>query len=171
MKTDIITLPPSRWRENRELRLRALVNAPTAFGRTYEEDAALPDEKWIQWLVDAQNGKTFLLFAEHENKLIGMVGAILGQGEKRQHSATIIAVYVEPQFRGEGVGQQLLRALLEKLSTDPRIVKIDLHVNTQASPAIALYESLGFEKVGVLEKALYHDGIFHDEYIMTKMIK
>jgi len=170
MKINIITLPASRWKENRELRLRALTENPTAFGSAYEEDAAMADQKWIDRL--SQEGKSsYMVFAEHDNALVGMVGALIGQGVKREHTATVVAMYVDPAVRGQGVGKKLLCALLDKLSADPRIVQVNLTVNTDASAAIALYESLGFKKIGLTEKALRMGDVFYDEYMMEKIIK
>jgi hypothetical protein len=40
----VIELPPDRWREYRALRLAALRSDPIAFGSTYEESIAYPDE-------------------------------------------------------------------------------------------------------------------------------
>lgn len=172
MNIQIITLTPTRWQENRELRLQALKENPEAFARTYEEDAALPEAQWQQWLLDAQEGKrSLLLFAENENKkLVGMVGAILGQGLKLEHTAKVVAMYVDPTHRGLGIGRQLMEALLNKLATNTHIVQVSLTVNTQAQAAFNLYESLGFKKVGIIERALKHAGKFYDEWLMVKII-
>ena len=43
----IITLPPERWREAKQLRLEALLAEPSAFASSYEDELAFPDEVWI----------------------------------------------------------------------------------------------------------------------------
>src|SRR4051794_36466500 len=46
---EIRRVHPGEWRALRDLRLRALLDAPEAFGGTYEESSARPDERWIEW--------------------------------------------------------------------------------------------------------------------------
>jgi GNAT superfamily N-acetyltransferase len=43
-------LLPDEWSALREARLTALREAPSAYGATYEETAALPDDQWRQWV-------------------------------------------------------------------------------------------------------------------------
>lgn len=168
---DIITLPPSRWAEYRALRLQSLQTDPTSFATIYEEDASLPDSVWQDRLERALEGKTcYGLFAQSEGKLIGMAWALIDQGACVQHRATIVGMYVAPAFRGRGIAKKLLHDLLEKLNADPRIVHISLTVNTEAQPAINLYESLGFKIIGLLEKSGYAEGVFRDTYIMVKIL-
>jgi ribosomal protein S18 acetylase RimI-like enzyme len=163
----IISLPQSRWQEYRALRLQALQTDPTAFARTYDEDAALSDTNW----QDKLNGTTAcMVFAECEGKLIGMVGAFFDQGSCVQHRATIVAMYVMPSFRGQGIAKQLMQVLIDKLMAHPHIIYVSLTVRTNNVSAIKLYGNLGFKNVGVLEKSVYINGMFHDSYIMVKIL-
>lgn len=163
----IISLPESRWQEYRALRLQSLQTDPTSFARTYEEDAALPDSAWQSRL---QGTTSCMMFAECDGKLVGVVGAYSDQGLCVQHRCTIASVYVVPSFRGQGISKQLMHALMDKLTRNPQIVHVSLTVKTNNIPAIKLYESLGFNHVGLLEKATYINGAFHDAYLMTKIV-
>lgn len=169
---NIITLAPSRWREYKTLRLHALMQDPYAFGRTYEEDAMLPDAVWKQQLKDAQEGKTsYMLFAERAGILVGMSGAIIDEGAITQHRAKIISVYVAPESRDKGIGSQLLNALLEKLSNDPRIVIVYLLVNEHQESALKLYQTANFKQVGTFENAFAHKGQYHSAVYLSKTVK
>lgn len=169
---NIITLPPSRWREYKTLRLHALMQDPYAFGKTYEEDATLPDSTWKQWLKDAQEGKTgYMLFAERSGILVGMAGAVIDDGKINQHRARIISVYVVPEARGKGIGTQLLNKLLDKLVQDPRLIIAYLLVNDQQKTALKLYQEADFTQIGTIEHAFAHDGQFHNAAYMSKMLK
>lgn len=168
----IITLPPSRWREYKTLRLHAIMQDPYAFERTYDEDAALPDSAWKQSLRDAQEGKSrYLLFAEHSGILVGMAEALVEDNKITQHRARVISVYVLLEAQKKSLGKMLMTALLEKLEQDKRITLATLLVNEQQLDAIKLYEAAGFKSIGTIEQALCFNGECHNSALMTKVLK
>lgn len=166
----VITLPPSRWQEYKDLRLEALQNDPTAFATTHQEDLAIPPFEWQERLQSAQEGKSYMLFAEYEGKIIGMVGALLYQGKCVEHKATIVSMYLKPEYRGHGVAKKLMLAIMDRLQADEKIVHVQLTVNTQNTQAIKLYESIGFKKIGILEKLVIVGNAFIDGYMMVKIL-
>ena len=54
------------WKIYKELRLEALQNDPQAFGRSYKEEAVLPDSSWIGQLEDSRRAS---YGAENNHKL------------------------------------------------------------------------------------------------------
>ncbi len=62
--------------------------------------------------------------------------------------ATLFNIAVAPEHQGKGYGRQLLIKVIEDL-TEKGIVTLWLEVRASNSPAIALYESLGFNEVSV----------------------
>lgn len=165
----IITLAPSDWQKYKAIRLEVLQNDPTAFATTYQEDAQLTDSKWQERL--GSNKTSYMLFAEHAGNIIGMVGAIFYEGSCIKHKATIVSMYVSPAYRGQGIGKKLMIAMMEHLNMMPNIVHVQLAVNTENIPAIKLYESVGFKKIGILEKLVKINNTFIDSYIMTYIYK
>lgn len=166
---NIISLTPSRWREYKTLRLHAIMQDPYAFGRTYEEDAMLPDNVWKQRLKeDSKTG--YMLFAERSGILVGMAGALLDEGSINQHRARIISVYVLPEARSKGIGTLLLKTLLEKLTSNTQITIAYLTVNQRQEAAVKLYESMGFEIVATIEQAFAHNNEYEDAFYMSKKV-
>jgi ribosomal protein S18 acetylase RimI-like enzyme len=170
---EIITLPVSRWAEYRALRLEALKNDPAYYGRTYQEDAALPDTVWQKRLADSQDAQKYLVVsAQHEEKLVGMAVAWFDDhGGCMAHRVFIHSVYVTPEYRNKGVGKKMMLDLLARLEKDPRIVQIRIETITEAHAAVSLYERLGFKIAGLMEKELFTDGQFRDAYVMTKIVR
>jgi len=166
----IITLPPSRWSEYKALRLQALENDPAAFATTYQEDAAMPDLQWQDRLQNSEGQKSYMLFAQCEGKVIGMVGALLEQGACVEHKATIVSVYVQPEYRGQGIAKTLMQAIMQLLQANKKIVHVQLTVNSDNASAIKLYESVGFKKVGLLEKLVKVGDDFIDGYMMVNIL-
>lgn len=164
----IINLPPERWEEYKALRLEGLQSDPFAFGRTYEEEVNKTKAEWQERLEE--NEDEFLLFAEADGKLIGMVGSYFETKSKAQHIANLIAFYVNPDYRGKGVGEALLQAAIKRIVETGRIHKIRLSVNVTQTPAIEAYKKVGFEQVGYFKDEIFAGGKYVDQIMMEKLI-
>ena len=149
----------------RELRLEALKNHPTAFGADYEESASRPNEHWQERLKLEKNHEA-LFFAEHESQLAGMTGIFRGSSKKSRHESTIWGVYVRPQWRGHNISETLVRSCLG-WAKEQGLVIVKLAVVTTNRPAIRCYERCGFTIYGKEPKALFHDDVYYDEYLMS----
>jgi len=167
----IIKLDSLRWIQYKDLRLKALQLEPSAFGSSYEEEVVWKDEKWINTLKEIKEGKTQIgYFADVEGKLVGMMFAKFNQHIKMNHVALIVGVFVDPEFRGQGVAKSLMKTLLEDLESRPEIVRIWLDVECQRIPALNLYKSFGFRTIGTLEKSLKVNDKFYDYFEMEKIV-
>lgn len=82
----------------RALRLFALQESPLAFGEDYESSRNYPPEYWHERLRNDEHSVTFIV--EYEQKIMGMTGIHRRPLPKTRHSATIIGVFVHPQWRG-----------------------------------------------------------------------
>jgi ribosomal protein S18 acetylase RimI-like enzyme len=58
-----------------------------------------------------------------------------------------LTIGLEPQARGRGLGERLLRALLD-MAAERGVRAVSLSVDPANAPAVALYERVGFERVG-----------------------
>jgi ribosomal protein S18 acetylase RimI-like enzyme len=143
----ITRLPVERWPEYRELRLRALKTDPQAFGQSYDEAVNHPEERWRQRLLDAAEGKSWLVFAEQDGRLIGMSGAYQWPEDLEANRAMIIAVFVDPELRGQRIGERLVQAVLDQLRAAGLCSAI-LAVNPEQVAAVRLYERMGFIATG-----------------------
>ena len=157
------TLPPKRWREAREIRLRALKTVPEAFGSSYAEEKELSGAEW-------QKRMKGTLFALVDNRAVGTVTYYFNNRVKTKHIAHIVGVFVDSGFRGRGIGKELLVKALELIRKKKRIVKIQLMVNPKQKAALALYKSLGFVAVGKMKKEIKVGKEFYDELFMERLL-
>lgn len=134
-------LRPEEWRALREVRLRALRDAPLAFERSFDEDAARPDEHFVQW---AARPGTFV--AEREGTLVGLVATYPDEG-----GLGVGSMWVAPEARGGGVGRLLLEAALAWAREAGGHAEASLWVNEDNPSALRLYGSCGFRPSGVSE--------------------
>ena len=124
----------------RTIRLRALADAPDAFGSTHDEAAARPLESWAAQL---QEIPTFVAVVDGED-----VGLVRGARDDSQADAAwLISMWVAPEVRGQGLGEALIDAVVEwARAGGARRVLLD--VGDHNHPAIALYARMGFEPNG-----------------------
>jgi ribosomal protein S18 acetylase RimI-like enzyme len=165
----ILTLPVERWREYRALRLRALADTPGAFGASYATNVANPDDCWRGRLQAVLDGRSLLLFAECAGQPVGMLGAFWGDAAQSEGVANVIAVFVEPRWRGRGLAAQLLDALLERLRATPGLHTAELDVAVEQTAAVALYQRAGFEII-TTRPSVMGDGVERDEYLMRRAL-
>jgi RimJ/RimL family protein N-acetyltransferase len=166
-ETSIITLPPARWREAKQLRLAALLAEPSAFASSYEDESAFGDAVWIARLESAyERDGSLTFYAEMEGALVGMVGAGWSSKTKLRHVAEVYSVYVSPEMRGKGIATSLMRRLLVELRALGQIEKVRLTVNTESLAAVCLYEKLAFEIVGTARRELIVCGRYCDLHLM-----
>ena len=79
--------------------------------------------------------------------------------------ADVMNVAVAPAFRRQGIGEGLMIALVDALR-DKGMESLTLEVRSSNSPAIALYDRLGFTEVG--RRPNYYTDPREDALIMRK---
>jgi GNAT superfamily N-acetyltransferase len=132
------------WVRVRELRLRALAESPDAFGSTHERERSLGRPEWIAW-IDGWEGATNAMFvAESGDRWIGMaVGSRTGE----EADAHLYGMWVDPTWRGAGVGGRLVEGVTAwARSWGAR--SVILGVTETNDGAAVFYEHLGFADTG-----------------------
>ncbi|MCX5571266.1 GNAT family N-acetyltransferase [Kaistia nematophila] len=145
----------------RALRLRALLDTPTAFGSSYEEDSALSEAALLARLA----GASAVFAAFEDGAMVGMAGFHPQSGPKRRHRGLLWGVFVAKEQRGRGLARRLVEAVIGHASQHALVMEAGVTVGNQF--ALALYESLGFRQIGRLPRALFVDGVFHDEILLV----
>lgn len=155
----------------REVRLRALKNDPDASGSTYEQEETKPLVHIIERIHHTKDQFTLGCF-DDSNTLVGIVNFSRENRLKTAHKGNIYGMYVEPQFRGRGVGKALLLALIERATKECEgLEQIHLTVVSTNQSAKRLYVSLGFEVYGIEPRALKFDEQYYDEDLMILRLR
>ena len=154
----------------RALRLQALHDHPEAFSSDYAVNLARPLTYWADRLDPKITDKTVMIyFADHDRQLVGMCGVAREDSPKIQHNASIISMYVQPDWRGLHIGAGLITACLDwARARGANIARLTV-VSTN-SAAIRCYTRCGFRVYGVEPQALYHGGVYYDELLMARTI-
>lgn len=130
------------WALFRQVRLRALADAPDAFGAVLADVQDQPESLWRERV--ASPGPTLAVL--DDGKPVAMGGAY---APPEQEQAFIWGMWTEPSARGRGHGSAILRSLLGWCGEQGR--EVILHVTEGNAGARALYLSVGFEPTGVWE--------------------
>ena len=81
----------------------------------------------------------------------------------------VLAVGVLPAYRGKGIGEALMRVVIEK-GKEAGFKRLELSVREANLPAIALYHKLGLVTEGVHKNAFYQDGKFENLLTMALLV-
>ena len=148
------------WRTLREVRLRALTEAPHAFGSTLERELAFDESTWRE---RAAAGRTFL--ARRAGQVVGLAGyyAEPGRADERQ----LVSMWVDPYARGSGAAALLVTAVREAAAAEGART-LTLFVADGNDRARCLYERLGFRCTGE-RRALPSDPLRDEERFAVPM--
>jgi len=124
------------WTRLREIRLRALADAPHAFGTTYDDACTQPDSYWHGIL------EVPAWVAEEGDRWLGMVRVSPEEG-----AAHLISMWVEPSARNGGVGLGLIDAVVQ-WARDQGLPATTLWVADGNAAAEAVYRKAGFVDTG-----------------------
>ena len=116
------------------------------------------------------SGTNHIFIAEENEKLVGQLVAfnIFGRGERVKH-AVHIGISVLKSHWGKGIGAALFEEM-ERWAKNNGIVRIELTVMTHNERGINLYKKMGFEIEGTKKASIFVNGIFIDEYLMSKIL-
>src|SRR5664279_5470949 len=139
---DVRRLAAEEWATYRAIRLRALADAPDAFGATYAAESALTEADW-RTRLGAADWATFVIDGDDGPAAM----AVGGPAHDVPATAALYGMWVAPEVRGRGLGTALMSAV-QAWAVDTGYATLGLGVTTTNAPAIALYERLGFVATG-----------------------
>lgn len=154
----------------KSLRLEALEAHPEAYGSDYADQAGDPDSVWMGRIQSSLEGKWSRIFlAEDAGEMAGLLAAYREKGAKVCHSATLVSVYVRPQWRGRGLADRMVQeAISWAESVGVRILR--LTVVTSNTRAIRCYHRCGFRVCGIQPQVIRVGTQYHDELLMWRSL-
>lgn len=160
-------LDPSRAKAFRQLMLEAYSLHPEAFVSNLSNREKLP-LSWWEGQLDDELSAVFGAFVEAQ--LVGIVGLAFEPWEDAQHKATLFGLYVPDAFRGQGLGERLVQAVVSLAEEEPVIQVIDLTVSASSTAALALYRRCGFEQSGLEDSAIRVGEDYYDRVHMRRFL-
>jgi ribosomal protein S18 acetylase RimI-like enzyme len=128
------------WEASRDIRLRALADSPDAFMSTLDVESRFDDGVWI-----ARLRSSYTAFAVDGGEVVGVAALIDDPHE--QGSREIVAMWVEPAFRGRGIAGALVGHLVQEARRQG-VSAVALWVADGNDRAQRVYARRGFEATG-----------------------
>ena len=107
------------------------------------------------------------LVAELDGRDTGNIAPIYGHS-RLAHSASL-GMTVRVDFQGQGIGTELMAALVGLAENWLNPQRIELQVYTHNEPGIALYEKFGFEIEGTHRDHALRVGLYVQSYTMARL--
>lgn len=135
------------------------------------EQVSLEDEKkYLESELDKiKNNKCVCLLAFIENKLVA--NSHVDLKDKTSAHVGVFGISVAQEFRGEGIGELLMKNILTEAQKLDDLKIIILQVYSPNTIAQSLYKKMGFQEYGRLPEGIKFRGEFVDEISMYKKIK
>jgi predicted GNAT family acetyltransferase len=138
----VVQLTRDDWAELKDVRLRALADAPDAFGAVLSDVVDLPDEAWRRRLTAEH--PTYVV--RERGEAVAMAG---GFAPDDSPDAFVWGMWTAPEARGRGHSGALLDAVVTWAQGLGRVPH--LHVTEGNDVARRLYVRRGFEPTGTWE--------------------
>jgi RimJ/RimL family protein N-acetyltransferase len=121
----------------------------------------------LQWFSDlykkVEEGKTVATVAEGESKVIGMCEIEGLRSESDISHRGELGLVVSKEYRGKGIGTELIRLTLEKCKGKFEVVQLGVFSINRAK---RLYERFGFQTYGHNPHAIKRGGRYYAEDLM-----
>lgn len=143
----------------KSVRLRSLAADPSSFSSTYAREAAFAEDEWADWAAgDASGQEMTTLLAMRSREPVGLVAAY--RDDVQKNLFYVIAMWVAPEARREGIGRRLLDEIEEWIASSGGNC-VQLSVADQALAAIRLYDAAGYRHDGERSASPHSPGVSH----------
>ena len=133
-------------RDLRALRLDALGDSPEAFGSTLQREAHADDSSWRGWILgEGWDGAVTTFVADAGHQLVGMATGY--HPDDDPDIVHLFAMWVRPDRRHQGIGRQLVAAVVDWAADRPGVDRVLLRVTTTNESAARFYAVCGFEAI------------------------
>ena len=111
----------------------------------------------------SKNGPAY--YAIDDERVVGWCD-VFPEDNPRQNHRGSLGMGLLPEFRGQGLGTQLLKSTLSHAKAFG-LEKVELNVYTSNLAAIKLYKKIGFTQEGLIKKYRKLDGVYYDSIMMA----
>ncbi|MDH5824257.1 GNAT family N-acetyltransferase [Luteimonas sp. RD2P54] len=122
---------------------------------------------WQNALADLPKHIVQLVAIDDHGALVGGAGFEVFQNPRRRHAANL-GMAVAQSRQAQGIGAQLLQAVIDTAERWHGVRRLELEVYTDNAPGIALYERHGFVREGIARGYALRDGDYVDVHLMAR---
>jgi ribosomal protein S18 acetylase RimI-like enzyme len=116
--------------------------------------------------IESESADHVMFGAFDDDRLIGITGFNRMARRRAMHRGEIVQVYVDSNYRGQNIGEKLIRRALEYAFGLDGIEQVQLSVIAGNDKAIKLYEKFGFKTFGVQPRYFMVGDTYLDQQFM-----
>jgi phosphinothricin acetyltransferase len=120
---------------------------------------------WAEW--DTARRPDCRLVARQGDKVVGWAALNPVSGRVVYAGVAEAGIYVSEDYRGQGVGRLLLKALIDR-SEEAGIWTLQASVFPENEASIRLFQALGFRTVGTRERIARQDTRWRDTILLER---
>jgi RimJ/RimL family protein N-acetyltransferase len=156
----IRSLDVAEWPQLRDLRLRALEDAPGVYSATYEEVARRSETDWRAMITDPAR-QVFGLF--DVDTMIGITGIFTSSEDSSGQTAVLVMSYIVREYRRRGLSRMLYEARLAWARAHPKLTRIVVSHRESNEASRRANQRHGFVPTGRIDSRVWPDGSTEDE--------
>ena len=111
-----------------------------------------------------------VIVAEKQGKVVGFASLNKWSDKKAYNITSEISLYVQSEYRGLGIGRQLIEIIVD-IAAGTKLHSIIARITEGNEQSIHLHKINSFEVIGVMKKAGIKFGKLLDVTLMQKMLK
>jgi phosphinothricin acetyltransferase len=157
---EIISLQPEHWPA-----VKAIYEGGLATGNASFQTSA---PSWEEW--DSSHLKHSRLVLLDGGSVLGWAALTPVSGRCVYAGVAEVSVYVHPDSRGQGIGEQLLQTLITESETNG-IWTLQAGIFPENIPSLRIHEKKGFRQVGFREKIGQMNGKWRDTVLLERRSK
>lgn len=131
-------------------------------GREFWEDVKVEEEAKILEKFETAPMQ-FMLGAFDGDRIVAGLG-VFGNDNGYGRFSAHLGISIQRAFCNSGLGTAMMKYAISK-AKECGLHRIELSVRTYNPEGIALYEKLGFRRIGLLKEVALIDGKFEDEWL------
>jgi L-amino acid N-acyltransferase YncA len=135
---------------------------------TLETEERTPEER-AQWLT-ARGPRHPVIVADRDGTVVGWASLNVFNARRAYEHVADLSIYVEREWRGRGVGRQLLEALVAR-ARELGFHKLVLAAFPWNAAGMRAYARAGFREVGIYREQGRLDGRWVDTIVMERIIE
>lgn len=145
--------------------LHACIDAVAREKRYLAQTFVKPRTDFDAFVRDSVANDMIQYVALDGDRVVGWADIFAGWADAVRHCGGLGMGVLAP-YRGQGIGERLLRACLAKAQAKG-ITRVELEARADNGRAIRLYERLGFTHEALKRNAMRFDGVYYDAVQMS----
>jgi len=120
------------------------------------------------WWIDIGSKEGITKAIEVRGKLVGVIGVSFGEN---QHSRCAeIGYWLGEEYWGQGIATNSVLQMTQYVFSNTEVVRLFAPVFDPNKASMNVLEKCGYKLEGILEKRVYKNGEFFDEFLYAKVV-